>query len=74
VPATGAFIDEKYVAFSLTGYIKESRDELKKVVWPSRRDTINHTLLVIGISLAVAAFLGLIDFGLNALLQILINR
>lgn len=57
------------MAFSIRGYVRESRDELRKVVWPTRRETLNHTLLVIGISLAVAAFLGVIDFGLTTALQ-----
>jgi preprotein translocase subunit SecE len=57
------------MAFSLRNYIRESRDELRKVVWPTRQETTSHTLLVIGISLAVAAFLGLADFGLTALLE-----
>ncbi len=46
-------------------YIIESKDELKKVVWPSRKVTIKYTLIVIGISLATAAFLGAVDFVLN---------
>jgi preprotein translocase subunit SecE len=54
-------------------YLRESRDELKRVVWPSRRDTIRNTLLVIGISLGVAVFLGVIDFLLNQILQRVIS-
>jgi preprotein translocase subunit SecE len=61
------------MAFSIRGYVRESRDELRKVVWPTRRETLNHTLLVIGISLAVAAFLGVIDFGLTSVLQTFIK-
>jgi preprotein translocase subunit SecE len=61
------------MAFSLPQYIRESRDELRKVVWPTRRETVNHTLLVIGISLAVAAFLGAIDFGLTKLLEVFLQ-
>jgi preprotein translocase subunit SecE len=54
-------------------YIKESKDELKKVVWPTKQQLINHTLVVIGISLAVAAFLGIIDFGLTKVVEIIIK-
>ena len=50
-------------------YIKESRAELKKVVWPTKKQTRNHTLLVIGISLGLAAFLGAVDFLLNKILE-----
>ncbi len=49
----------------LTRYLKESRQELKKVVWPTRRETVRNTLIVIGISVAVAAFLGVADYLLN---------
>jgi len=54
-------------------YIKDSRLELQKVVWPNRKSLINSTLVVIGFSLFVAAFLGLIDFGLTKLIQLIIS-
>ncbi len=53
-------------------YIQEAIEELKKVSWPSKKETYQYTLLVIGISLAVAAFLGALDFGFNLGLQELI--
>jgi preprotein translocase subunit SecE len=43
-------------------FLKEVRVELKKVNWPTRRDTIKYTLIVIGLSFAVAIFLGGLDF------------
>ena len=58
----------------IVDYFKESRHELKKVVWPSRKETIKHTLIVIGVSLAVAAFLGLADFILNIGLEKLVIK
>jgi len=54
-------------------YIKDSWIELKKVVWPSRRDTYRNTLLVIAVSVAIALFLGLSDYGLNLGLEQLIS-
>ncbi len=56
----------------LVKYIKDSRAELKKVVWPTKQQTRNHTLMVIGISLAVAVFLGAVDFILNKVLEIFV--
>ena len=56
----------------LVEYIKDSKTELKKVVWPTREQAIKHTALVIGFSIALAAFLGIIDFGLNKLLEVLL--
>jgi len=56
----------------LVNYLKESKVELKKVIWPTKQQTRNHTLLVIGVSLAVALFLGAVDFILNKVLEIFI--
>ena len=35
---------------------------MAKVKWPTKNDTVNYTIVVIGVSLAVAAFLGALDF------------
>jgi len=46
----------------LINYIKGSIEEMKKVTWPTKKETRNYTYLVIGISLAVAVFLGALDY------------
>lgn len=43
-------------------YVKASVLEMKKVTWPTKKETVNYTVLVIGVSLAVAVFLGGLDF------------
>ncbi len=43
-------------------YIKESYEELKKVVWPGQKEVKNHTMVVIFLSLSLAAFLGILDY------------
>lgn len=53
------------MANRITSYFRESRDELKKVVWPSRKQTVNDTVLVVAISLFVATFLGFLDLLMN---------
>jgi preprotein translocase subunit SecE len=58
----------------ITNYLRGAREELAKVVWPDRQTAINHTIVVIGISLAVAIFLGAIDLGLTVILQKLLIR
>jgi preprotein translocase subunit SecE len=58
----------------LFNYFKGAKEELAKVVWPSRQTTINHTLMVILISVGIALFLGAIDYGLSKLLEVLIIR
>lgn len=57
------------MAFKLVSYIQEARDELRKVVWPTRKETVRNTFVVVGISLLVAAFLGLADYVLNIVLE-----
>ena len=50
-----------------------SYEELKKVVWPSRKEVISHTIIVI-ISTAVSmAIIAAIDFGLFNLVQLMIQ-
>jgi len=50
-------------------FLSEVKLELKKVTWPTRKETINHTALVIGVSVAVALFLGLADMLFTFLLN-----
>jgi preprotein translocase subunit SecE len=58
----------------LSEYLKGAKEELSKVVWPSRQTTINHTLVVIAISLIVAVFLGAIDYGLSKVLGLVLIK
>ena len=55
---------EKIIAF-----LKEVRMEMKKVNWPSRQETLRYTLIVVGASLVVAAFLGGLDYFFTVLLN-----
>jgi preprotein translocase subunit SecE len=57
----------------LKNYIKGSIEEMKKVTWPTKKETRNYTYLVIGISLAVALFLGALDFVFSFGLETIIN-
>lgn len=43
-------------------FLKEVKVEIKKVDYPTLNQTIKYTLIVIGISLFVAIFLGGVDF------------
>ena len=46
----------------ITNYIRDSITELKKVTWPTKKQTTEYTLLVIGISLVLAVFIGIVDY------------
>ena len=45
----------------LVAFLNDVKIELARVSWPSRKQTIQYTLVVIIMSLAVAAFLGALD-------------
>ena len=47
---------------SFFNYLKDVRGEMQHVSWPTRRQAIAYSLLVIGISLFVAVLLGASDF------------
>ena len=58
----------------LLQYLKETKNELKEVVFPSMSQTATFTTLVIVISVVVALFLGGIDLGLKELLTKIVSR
>ncbi|MEK7142398.1 MAG: preprotein translocase subunit SecE [Patescibacteria group bacterium] len=41
--------------------MRETKVEMSSVNWPTKKQTINYTLLVIGVSVGVAIFLGAFD-------------
>lgn len=59
---------------NLVNFVREAKDELKKVSWPSRQTTIRYTIIVIISCLVVGAVTGGIDYLLTILLQKLVIR
>jgi len=54
-------------------YFSEVRIELSKVVWPKREEVIKLTLIVFVISTVISAYVGVLDFALTKLLEVLIS-
>lgn len=54
-------------------FLKDVRVELAKVVWPTRREALKVTGIVILFSLLVALFLGAVDYGLTRLISLLVE-
>jgi preprotein translocase subunit SecE len=50
-------------------FVKEAKAELIKVNWPTRKQTLNYTILVVAVSLIVAAFLGGLDYLFSIILK-----
>ena len=61
--AEGPF-KKAYFMGKIFGFLREVYGEMQKVVWPSRKQTLQYTVLVIVFSLAMAIFLGAADYGL----------
>jgi preprotein translocase subunit SecE len=50
-------------------FLREVKIELKKVTWPSRKQTIGSTVVVIALVLLISLFLGFVDIGLSSLMR-----
>ncbi|MBW1705627.1 MAG: preprotein translocase subunit SecE [Deltaproteobacteria bacterium] len=54
-------------------FLRESKNELKRVKWPTRKELLASTAVVIVFSLIVSFFLGLIDFGLIKIIKSIVG-
>lgn len=58
---------------SVVSYLQGVQQEVKLVKWPTRRQTILYTSIVIVLSVITAAYLGALDFGFSMLTEKLIE-
>ena len=58
----------KYIS-KVGQFLRESKIELKKVKWPTRKELLASTAVVIVLTLVVAFFLGIVDFGLIKIIR-----
>lgn len=54
-------------------YFRESKEELEKVTWPTRKATVRYSIIVIGVALVMGAFFAGLDWALNLGLEQLIG-
>jgi preprotein translocase subunit SecE len=59
---------------AIFNYFKESKEELSKVTWPTKKQTIEMTIAVIIVVLFVGSYLGGVDFFLTKGLTWLISK
>ena len=50
-------------------FLQEAKAELLKVNWPTKKQVLKYTTLVIAVSLAVAGFLGSLDWVFGQVLK-----
>jgi len=59
---------------NIFGFFQEVKEELGKVTWPSREQTIRYTILVIIVAVVVGLFLGGLDYILTAITAFFLNN
>jgi preprotein translocase subunit SecE len=58
---------------AIANFVRDVRSELRKVAWPTQRETVNLTVVVIALSVAMGLFLGGTDFIFQELFRKLIE-
>jgi preprotein translocase subunit SecE len=54
-------------------FLREVKVELKKVAWPSRKQTLGSTAVVLILVFIISAFLGVVDMGLSSLVRLVLQ-
>ena len=67
--------DEKKVSFAakISRFFKDLRGEMKKIVWPSKKQIINNTGVVIAVVVATSIAVGGFDYLLNLLIGLFVS-
>lgn len=52
-------------------YLRETRAELRKVVWPARNQVINETIVVVVTIVVMSVFFGLVDYAFMVIFKFL---
>jgi preprotein translocase subunit SecE len=63
----------KQIWFVIRQFLKESRTELKKVTWPTPKQAIASSSVVIVITVIVSLVLGFVDFGLAKIVRMILG-
>lgn len=72
-PAVGRTMPMGGRGQGLIGLFRELKNEIKKVNWPTPRQAANMTGVIVALSAALGAFLGLIDFTFQEMFRVLLQ-
>jgi preprotein translocase subunit SecE len=64
----GGFAPKRYV-MAIRQFLADAKVELKKVTWPTRKELLSTTAIVIVLVILVAFFLGIVDLGLLKIIK-----
>lgn len=78
LPVAGLIIAGAVFALTPKGratrdYLAESRFELRKVIWPTRQETMRTTIMVIIVVILMSILLGIIDFLISGGIRLLLR-
>ncbi len=57
----------------MTRFLKEARAELKKVTWPTPKEALASTSVVIVVVIILSIFLGIVDLGLTRIIRLVLS-
>jgi preprotein translocase subunit SecE len=63
----------KIIAAKVIRFLKEAKIELRRVTWPTPRQTLASTSVVIIVVIIVSIFLGIVDFGLAKAIRLVLG-
>ncbi len=63
----------KNIFNKINNFLKEARAELKKVIWPTKKDLKNSTIVVISTIIIASIFIGLVDIFFTKALTLFIK-
>jgi len=63
----------KNIFNKINNFVKEAIAELKKVIWPSKKDLKNSTMVVISTIIIASIFIGLVDIFFTKALTLFMN-
>jgi preprotein translocase subunit SecE len=56
------------------GFTQEALAEARKVVWPTRKETVQTTATVFALVVVMAIFLWIVDIGMASVVRVLLGR
>ena len=67
-------VKSKKKRFSLVSYIKETKQELKRVTWPTKKELLKNTGIVLTVVISFTILVWLLDTALSGALAFILSR
>lgn len=67
-------LSPKKIASNIARSFRDLKSEIKKIVWPNKKQIVNNTSIVITFMVAAAIFLGAVDFILKTIVDLFLRN